>query len=1452
MDSPEIAKLLPRAYQEEIFTRAQETNIIAALDTGSGKTFIGALLIKSITALDTSNGKKVLFLVPKVPLVEQQTHFLAGQTPLRVKGYYGGMGVDQWDKNRWRREFQQADVLVMTAQIFYNIIAHAFWRMDKVSLIVFDECHHAQKNHPYNAIMTEHYRNCPPETRPKIFGMTASPIWNLKKPQESLQLLESSLCAKVIAVREHAEELNKHSPRPTEIIRIYPSTPLEHPAYISPSLWHYLEASGLLYHVFDKNLDKMRGRYFVTLNALGPYAADCFIHSYLTHKLTELLRQDHATYLTQINKSFPGYSLANVRGNNADAFFNNTVSKGVLESLQGALTHFNLHMSADTVFLDEWFSPKFHAVVDILRNRRSSVFQGILFVEQRQVAMTLAKLLARAPELKDWLRCAELMGHGGQTEGGNSFKGMGLKGQDEVVKSFREGKLNFLVATSVAEEGLDFPACELVIRFDALQHMVGYVQSRGRARHRNSTFIVMIEENNESEIARYTKYREEEPELRRIYQGTDGEDGDDTEADLDDPNDISERVSYTVPSTGAMLTYSSSISLLNHLCATIRRDKYTPVHRPKYYGDFESIVDLPSALPLPKEHLRYIGPAKRTKKEAKRAVSFEAVKALHSLGVFDDHLSPVKATKGDDVEDADGRRVPDVSDVPEYLETDVRDPWTVGPDWWLHVVYLNGRRSAGLVACNQLPQVDLQADGVRVVLSNAIPIQFDPYERLAQTELMQKFTKVGLWWCVTGRPVELPLTCCLAPLDAATDQPDWELMERAVLYPQGLYDWTGITDEHCDSLVIMNIKKHGRPLLLHRIRRDLTPQSKLNPEDCTDGVTTYAELFVQQYSSTSKPLLPLRGGPLLEVYPLPRRPSGLYTPNSLRYLYGPEVSAPDSPSALIVPQELCKWVYLSDSLTGAFRILCRLCRRITDVYRVHSAKNELGITSAEDDFLIEAFTIPSAHAGFNNQRLETLGDAVLKLCVTVHLYNRYPHKHEGQLNSLKINSVSNRALLAHAREIGLEHYITSESGKLREWRYVHNGKVSAHAEPPSVQRKIPRRSLQDCMEAALGASFLTGGIDSSLKMGTSLSLCFGGPIRWSLRYELPKPSRPGKLFRALQEALGYTFRNGELLVEAVTHPSFQSDGGACYQRLEFLGDALIDLVIAKYLFQKYPKATSGQITWARSRAVCAPALAVVAVQRLSVHKYMLANNVDLSRAIADEVPALSAVPYEVAVKEGWRFDPPKAISDLLESILGAVLVDSGYDYEVSSNVVEHVMSGLMGVLTPHLPRDPVSELMVWTARAGCRKIAFRKSQSNPAAKKNDSMSVLAHDQEIVGPITAVNLSLAKGLASAEALVILADQESDRSLSRICDCCKTRAQPVTPPLDEVMDEEALDDETEAGFALQAAIQRNQVDEELRLQNAAAAQEAMDIDEEEEVEAMVQDTSCVDDDIAMDIN
>jgi endoribonuclease Dicer len=668
----------------------------------------------------------------------------------------------------------------------------------------------------------------------------------------------------------------------------------------------------------------------------------------------------------------------------------------------------------------------------------------------------------------------------------------------------------------------------------------------------------MIQQDDTANLSRYRAFMESEPELKRIYQSrlerehnAGGEEGLD---DDDDAVDLAERERYVVASTGAFLTYDNAINLLNYLCSLIPCDSYTKVHTPKYTGDFEATLQLPPTLPLPPKDLKYIGPRKHSIKEAKRAVAFLAVKALHALNVFDDYLLPISVTSSRGHSDADGRLIRDVNDVPEKMDVSVRDPWCVSSTLFLHPVYIDGRCNTGIVTSTMLPDAELQCDGSTIAIHGGRDLSLDEVTEWRQRETLREFTRLGIWYCITASPLHAPLSVYLVPL-TETQMPDYEVMDRLVGHPFGNEDWSMIGEEDHNRLMLMNSNQFGLPLLLRGIRYDLSPMS-VPPPDCRESThSTYRDYFLSRWSGKKRTAKVPLHGPLLEVQIMSRHSNGRYSLKRPVLTNGSTPAKPD-PNVYLVPQGCCRWVGLSENMRRAFRLLPSLCHRSTDIYRVRQARVELGLPPISDDLLVEAFTLPSADAGFNNQRLETLGDSVLKLATTVHVFNKYPYRHEGQLSHLRQICVSNRTLLARAKDIGLECFLISEGQDVRSWRYTAPFDDSRLSATRFARRQFSRRSLQDCMEATLGASFLTGGIPMALRAGEALGLAFGGPIPWSLRYSRsPEASLAPALFERLQENLGYTFHSYSLLREAVTHPSFAASSlDPSYQRLEFLGD----------------------------------------------------------------------------------------------------------------------------------------------------------------------------------------------------------------------------------------------------------------------------------------------------------
>ncbi|KAL0046074.1 hypothetical protein WJX82_001682 [Trebouxia sp. C0006] len=198
----------PRQYQTELFFEARKRNVIAYLDTGSGKTLVSVLLIKDKAGSLNENGHKrvTIFLAPKVLLVQQQADVLRKHTSLRVSHFCGDMNVDYWDRRRWGKELQEQDIWVMTPQILLNVLRHGFLKITDLNLLVCDECHRAIKKDPYNCIMQEFYHDRSTEgVRPHIFGMTASPV-NTRAKQTQMKVaeavwqLERNMDAQVITV----------------------------------------------------------------------------------------------------------------------------------------------------------------------------------------------------------------------------------------------------------------------------------------------------------------------------------------------------------------------------------------------------------------------------------------------------------------------------------------------------------------------------------------------------------------------------------------------------------------------------------------------------------------------------------------------------------------------------------------------------------------------------------------------------------------------------------------------------------------------------------------------------------------------------------------------------------------------------------------------------------------------------------------------------------------------------------------------------------------------------------------------------------------------------------------------------------------------------------------------------------------------------------------------------
>ena len=208
----------------------------------------------------------------------------------------------------------------------------------------------------------------------------------------------------------------------------------------------------------------------------------------------------------------------------------------------------------------------------------------------------------------------------------------------------------------------------------------------------------------------------------------------------------------------------------------------------------------------------------------------------------------------------------------------------------------------------------------------------------------------------------------------------------------------------------------------------------------------------------------------------------------------------------------------------------------------------------------------------------------------------------------------------------------------------------------------------------------------------------------------------------LEDRIGYRFQNIALLKQALTHSSFTNEQkinrAGDYERLEFLGDAVLEVTISDYVFREYPSYNEGRLTKLRSSLVCEYTLAICA-RDVELGKYIL-----LSRG-------------EDAT--GGR-ERDSILSDAFEALIGAIYIDGGMDkarffihnhllkdvedkslfYDAKTILQEMVQAGpdsrLQYVLTREAGPDHAKEFTVET-RIGGKTYAIGKGKTKKGAEQ---------------------------------------------------------------------------------------------------------------------------------------
>ncbi|KAK7385118.1 hypothetical protein VNO78_30830 [Psophocarpus tetragonolobus] len=162
------------------------------------------------------------------------------------------------------------------------------------------------------------------------------------------------------------------------------------------------------------------------------------------------------------------------------------------------------------------------------------------------------------------------------------------------------------------------------------------------------------------------------------------------------------------------------------------------------------------------------------------------------------------------------------------------------------------------------------------------------------------------------------------------------------------------------------------------------------------------------------------------------------------------------------------------------------------------------------------------------------------------------------------------------------------------------------------------------------------------------------------------------LLDQVEEIIGYNFQRKHLLEQALTHSSFSE--AISYERLEFLGDSNISIVIDTHLYNAYPNLSPSHLTDLHKANVCTEKLARVAI-RLGLHHFVRQRGSPVFEQVDQFVDAIAQECQPVW--ECGSMKAPKVLADIVESIIGAVYIDTNHDLNILSPLVERILEPIV-------------------------------------------------------------------------------------------------------------------------------------------------------------------------------
>ncbi|KAM6230589.1 antiviral innate immune response receptor RIG-I isoform 2-T2 [Porphyrio hochstetteri] len=515
-----------RSYQTELAQPAiNGKNTLICAPTGSGKTFV-ALMICEHHFQNTPAGRKakVVFLATKVPVYQQQQTVF--QQHFQRSGYsVQGISGETVANVSVEKVIESSDIVVLTPQILVNSMEEGILSSLSIfTLMIFDECHNTTGNHPYNVLMTRYLEqkfDSSANPLPQIVGLTASVgVGSAKTVTETIEHI-CTLCSyldiqAISTVRENIHDLQRSVNKPETYVRCVKMRAQNHFADIISGLMSETEA--LMRKIYT--VDSISP---INKNDFGTQKYEQWIVS--TQKKCRLLQLEDkekesnicrnlficTEHLRKLNDALIISEDARIEDALAylTEFFTN-VKNGPYTELEKQLTGRFQEKEPKLTALSKDESnenPKLEELACILDEayHYNPETRTLVFAKTRALVAALKKWMEANPLLSH-IKPGVLMGRGRKDQ----KTSMTLPMQKGVLDAFKTNKdCKLLIATSVADEGIDISQCNLVVLYEYFGNVTKMIQVRGRGRARDSKCILVTNKTEVVENERQNRFKED-------------------------------------------------------------------------------------------------------------------------------------------------------------------------------------------------------------------------------------------------------------------------------------------------------------------------------------------------------------------------------------------------------------------------------------------------------------------------------------------------------------------------------------------------------------------------------------------------------------------------------------------------------------------------------------------------------------------------------------------------------------------------------------------------------------------------------------------------------------------------------------------------------------------------------------------------------------------------------